>query len=287
MKIIRSIQTMRRQTAQWKKKSLGVGFVPTMGYIHDGHLSLMRRARRSADRVVASIFVNPSQFGPGEDIEHYPRDFARDEKLLKATGVDAIFYPDVRTMYPDGFSTHVRVDGISSMYCGASRPFHFQGVATVVCKLLNIVSPDQAVFGQKDAQQLYIIRRMIRDLDMQVKIISAPIVREKDGLAMSSRNAYLSPEERVEALCLVEALRRAADMARGGERSAGKVRRAMRVVIRRRAPGAQVDYIAVVDPATFTEIKTITGKCRVLLAVRIGKTRLIDNMSISPRRAYQ
>jgi pantoate--beta-alanine ligase len=258
-----------------------IGFVPTMGALHEGHLSLMRLARTRADSVVVSVFVNPAQFGPGEDFDAYPRDPARDSALAADAGADILFMPSAVEMYPPGHSTTVEPGRIAAVLEGKSRPGHFRGVATVVARLFNIVKPHVAVFGQKDAQQVVVVRRMAADLGFGVDIVVGPTVREPDGLAMSSRNAYLGPGERPQAAVLRRSLDAALRLAAGGERDCGAITRAMRAVIAS-APDAVVDYISVADPDTLEEIEELgelPGGTRALvsLAVRIGKTRLIDN----------
>lgn len=256
-----------------------VGFVPTMGALHEGHLSLVRAARAENDHVFVSIFVNPTQFGPDEDFEAYPRDTEGDLALLRAERVDYVFLPSVEEMYPPGAETFVDVGPIAQVLEGASRPGHFRGVATVVLKLFNIVQPQRAYFGRKDAQQLVVVRRLVRDLDVPVEIVPMPTVREPDGLAMSSRNAYLSPAERKAATVLYEALTLAQEMWAKSVRDAETVRSRMRELIAAE-PLARLDYVSVADPETLTELERIQGPALVSLAVRIGKTRLIDNVTL-------
>ncbi|WP_448592209.1 pantoate--beta-alanine ligase [Thermoflexus hugenholtzii] len=255
------------------------GFVPTMGYLHEGHLSLVRRARAENDRVAVSIFVNPTQFGPHEDYARYPRDLERDLRLLEPLGVDLVFVPSVEEMYPPGFQTWVIVEEVSRPLEGASRPGHFRGVATVVAKLFNILQPDRAYFGQKDAQQTVVIRRMVQDLNIPVEIVICPTVREPDGLAMSSRNTYLSPEERRAATVLFRALQAAKARYEAGERDAERLREAMREVIRAE-PLARIDYVSVAHPETLQELEQVEGPALLSLAVYIGTTRLIDNIML-------
>jgi pantoate--beta-alanine ligase len=238
MQIIRQPSEMQASARAWKQAGRRIGFVPTMGYLHDGHRSLIERARARADVVVVSIFVNPIQFGPNEDLSRYPRDFARDEAVCRAAGADALFYPESTSMYAADHSVYVEETRLGSGLCGAARPGHFRGVTTVVAKLFNLVRPDCAVFGEKDAQQLRIIRRMVRDLAFPVEVVSGPTVREADGLAMSSRNALLKPEERAQAVCLRKALDEAERLYRSGERSARTVEISMRAVIARVRPGS-------------------------------------------------
>ena len=276
MEILRTIADLRA----WRDAVNGtVGLVPTMGYLHEGHLSLVRAARRDNDVVVASIFVNPTQFGPKEDLARYPRDEARDLSLLDAERVDAVFAPAVEEMYPEGFSTYVSVEGLTARLEGASRPTHFRGVTTVILKLLNIVRPDRAYFGRKDAQQLAVVRRMARDLDERVEIVGLPIVREPDGLAMSSRNAYLGVEERRAALVLSRSLRLADELYAAGERSAPAIRARMEQLIAAE-PLASIDYVSVADAGMLDELDHIDRPALVSLPLRIGATRLIDNSTL-------
>ncbi len=276
MKIVSDIREMQQLAGYYRQQGKTIGFVPTMGYLHEGHLSLMRRARPQCDILVVSIFVNPTQFGPNEDFERYPRDFERDERLCREVGVDVVFYPAADAMYPRPYLTYVHVEKLSETMCGASRPGHFRGVTTVVTKLFNIVQPHIAVFGQKDYQQSLIIRQMVRDLNFDVQIDVAPIVREADGLAMSSRNKYLSPEERQQALVLYRSLTRAEELIREGERNADALLQAMKTVISE-APDARIDYIAIVDAETLEPLSTVRHNTVIALAVYIGTTRLIDN----------
>ncbi|MGQ9547422.1 MAG: pantoate--beta-alanine ligase [Roseiflexus sp.] len=258
------------------------GLVPTMGYLHEGHLSLVRRARAENDHVITTIFVNPTQFSPSEDLARYPRDLPRDLALLEAERVDLVFAPDVSEMYPPGFSTFVDVGPIAAPLEGAARPGHFRGVATVVCKLFAITSPHRAYFGQKDAQQTLVIRRMTLDLNLPVEIVVCPIVREPDGLAMSSRNVYLNPEERRAATVLFRALRAAQERFIAGERDGNALRAAMRAVIDAE-PLARADYVSVADLDDLHELDTVTTRALASLAVRIGTTRLIDNCVLESR----
>ncbi len=272
------------QKAALALRALGkaIGFVPTMGYLHEGHASLIRIARTRADIVVVSLFVNPTQFGPQEDLSKYPRDFERDENICRHENVDIIFYPTPENMYLPDHSVYVSEEKLSTGLCGASRPGHFRGVATVVAKLFNIVQPDLAVFGEKDAQQLRVIERMIRDLNIPVRVIRGPTVREPDGLAMSSRNKYLSPDERRQAVCLRHALDRATELYRAGTRDPEVLREAMVEVIGKN-PSAKIDYIELVDDSTLEPVKTLDKPTLVALAVYIGKTRLIDNTTLDTR----
>lgn len=263
-----------------------IGFVPTMGALHEGHLSLIRASREAGDYTVVSIFVNPTQFGPGEDLAAYPRPIDEDRKLCKMLGVDLLFFPDANEMYPRKGVVTVRPTRVSDRLCGAFRPGHFEGVTTVVAKLFNIVQPDVAYFGQKDAQQAVVIRRMVEDLDFPVEIVVCPTVREPDGLALSSRNRYLSPPQRRQATCLYRALRKAEDLIRGGQTDSRAVFAAMRELILSAGPAdlprPTIEYIEVVDPEEMTPVPRITGPVLVALAVRIGPARLIDNMVFSP-----
>lgn len=271
--------TVAEMRALRRTMSGDAGFVPTMGYLHEGHLSLVRAARTANPNVVASIFVNPTQFGPGEDFERYPRDEARDLSLLCDERVDVVFMPSVEEMYPDGASTFVEVEGITDVLEGAHRPGHFRGVTTVVAKLFNIVQPARAYFGRKDAQQLAVVRKMVRDLRFDIEIVGLPTVREPDGLAMSSRNAYLSPEERKTALVLSKALGRAKERFDDGIRDAEALRSAMNELLGAE-PLARVDYVSVANSETLRELKQIDDGALVSMAVRIGNTRLIDNVTL-------
>lgn len=275
--LIRDIKDMKRRSSALRDEGTGVAFVPTMGYLHEGHLALIRKAAELRPFVVVSIFVNPAQFGPSEDFERYPRDIERDCRLVGEAGGDLVFAPAAADIYPNGYDTYVEVENRSRYLCGASRPGHFRGVATIVLKLFNIVRPDLAVFGEKDYQQLVIIKGLVRDLDLDIDIIGHPIVREADGLAMSSRNKYLSPAERVRALCLYNALQEGSRLHGEGERDAGRIRRAMAEIIEKTG-GTVVDYASVVDPDTLEDIETIRDGALLALAVRVGETRLIDNL---------
>jgi pantoate--beta-alanine ligase len=267
---------MQSISLEARKKGDRIAFVPTMGYLHEGHASLMEEGRRRSDLLVASIFVNPTQFGPGEDFEKYPRDMERDSDIAAAAGVDIIFAPSASEMYPDGFQSWVDVGVLTEPLCGASRPGHFRGVTTVVCKLLNIVQPDQALFGRKDYQQLAVIRRMAADLNMPVEIVGMPIVREPDGLAMSSRNVYLSADERARALCLKRSLDAVRGAFRNGERSVSALENLIRELIVQET-GVVIDYAEIRDGLTLERNDVATGNSLAALAVRVGRTRLIDN----------
>jgi pantoate--beta-alanine ligase len=276
MRIIEKISEMREWSEAERRAGKRIAIVPTMGFLHLGHLCLVRAARARGDRLVVSIFVNPTQFGPGEDFFGYPRDFERDRELLESEGVDVLFHPSVDQMYPQGGQTRVEVEKLSVPLCGAARPGHFRGVATVVTKLFNIVLPHLAVFGEKDYQQLQVIRRLVQDLSLGVEIIAHPIVREADGLAMSSRNAYLSATERAAAVCLSRALCRTARLFKRGEISAQALVRSALVELEKE-PLAEVEYARLCDAETLDEIDVIEQAAVLALAVRIGKARLIDN----------
>lgn len=277
MELLTTVQSIREAVRAARQAGKRIGFVPTMGYLHEGHLTLMRQARQECDFVVVSIFVNPTQFGPNEDFARYPRDLERDMQLCQTVPVDAIFHPDVAEMYPQPFLTKVSVGTVTEGLCGASRPGHFDGVATVVSKLINIVKPDVAYFGQKDAQQVAVIRRMVIDLNMDLEIKPVETVREADGLAMSSRNVYLSPEEREAALVLSRSLRMARERVAAGERDLGALRAAMESMIAAE-PLASIDYVSIVDYDTLQPAQQLEGKALAALAVRFGRTRLIDNV---------
>ncbi len=281
MKIIKNINQMQNLIKKIKSKNKTVGFVPTMGYLHEGHLSLMRKARLETDVVVVSIFVNPTQFGPTEDYAKYPRDFDRDIKLSKKVGVDLLFHPEVKSMYRDDYYTYVEVEKLTQSLCGASRPGHFIGVTTVVTKLFNIVQPDIAYFGQKDAQQAYVVKKMVKDLNIPVKIRILPTIREEDGLAISSRNGYLNPEERKQARCLYQALKEARKLIKNKcGYNPGKIKKAMQKIVEKNNK-AKIDYIEIVDCSNLEPIKKIKGKVLIALAVYIGNTRLVDNVIVS------
>lgn len=278
---VRTTAAIREAVRVARGRGNVIGLVPTMGALHEGHLSLIRAARSECGFVVVWVFVNPTQFGPQEDLNRYPRDLERDLRLSHEAGADVVFAPDVAEIYPPDFSTWVDVEGLGDGLCGASRPGHFRGVCTVVTKFFNICAPDRAYFGQKDAQQLAIIRRMTRDLDMPIEIVSCPTLREPDGLAMSSRNAYLSEEERRQAVVLRQALARAEDLVESGERDAAVVEVAIREVLAG-APLGRVDYIAIVDAGDMRAVPTIDRECLIALAVKFGSTRLIDNATVRP-----
>ncbi len=275
MKIVKKISILAKDIRSRKRRGLSIGFVPTMGFLHEGHLSLIRRARKENDIVVVSIFVNPSQFGPNEDLHTYPRDLKRDAGLLKGL-CDILFLPSDLEVYPRGFCSYVEVKGVSDILCGRARKGHFVGVTTIVAKLFNIVLPDNAYFGQKDAQQALILKKMVRDLNFPVNVTIAPIVREKDGLAMSSRNAYLSGSLRSDAVVLYQAIKSAERMAAKGAKDASRIKGTLTDFISR-TPSARIDYIEIVDTATLAPLKAIEDDALLLLAVYIGRTRLIDN----------
>ncbi len=280
MKLITNVAEMQSFSLSAKAVGKKVGFVPTMGYLHDGHLSLVRAAREANDLVVVSIFVNPTQFGPGEDFDRYPRNLERDKRLVEGAGADVVFHPTATDMYPQDFSTYVEETKLSRHLCGLSRPTHFRGVTTVVLKLFNIVLPDVAYFGQKDAQQALLIKRMVRDLNVPVKIEVLPTVREKDGLAMSSRNEYLTPEQRRQATVLFKALTEAKRRIDSGERKADKIQETIKAIIES-AREAKIDYISIANRDTLDEVENLRGNVLIALAVFIGKTRLIDNLELT------
>lgn len=279
MDICYTIKDVRERVNAWKREGLTVGFVPTMGYLHEGHKSLMQAARANNDKVVVSVFVNPMQFGPNEDLESYPRDFEKDSALCESVGVDLIFHPEPEEMYADGFCSYVDMNGLTTELCGKSRPIHFRGVQTVVLKLFNIVKPDRAYFGQKDAQQLAVIKRMVKDLNVDTEIVGCPIVREADGLAKSSRNTYLNPDERKAALILSRSLKLGRELIENGETDSKAVIKAITDSINTE-PLAKIDYVDVVDFDTITPVDKIGKSVLVAIAVYIGKTRLIDNFII-------
>lgn len=279
MKIVGTVKEVREQVKEWKKQGLSVGLVPTMGYLHEGHKSLMEAARKDNDKVVVSIFVNPMQFGPTEDLATYPRDLDHDAALCESVGVDLIFHPEAEEMYEKDFCSFVDMTGLTEGLCGKTRPIHFRGVCTVVNKLFNIVTPDHAYFGQKDGQQLAVIKRMVRDLNMDIEIVGCPIVREEDGLAKSSRNTYLSPEERKAALILSKTVALGKELAKT-EKDANKVLEAMKENIKTE-PLAKIDYVEAVDALSMAPVEKLEGTCMLAMAVYIGKTRLIDNTLIN------
>ena len=277
MRVVKNIKEMHSHSMRMKRRGKKISFVPTLGYLHEGHLSLVEAARKQADILVVSIFVNPIQFGPGEDFARYPRDLAKDKRLLRNFEVDVLFLPEASAMFPEGHKTYVEVEELSKKMCGHSRPTHFRGVTTVVAKLFNIVLPDYAFFGEKDFQQQVIIKRMVKDLNLPLEIISLPAVREYDGLAMSSRNEYLNPEEREQATILYKALCLAKREVENGEKDPNKILQQMHSLIGT-APNLKIDYALIVDPESLAEAKKIKGMVLVALAAYLGKTRLIDNI---------
>lgn len=281
MNIVKTIKEVRENVRQWRKEGLSVGLVPTMGYLHEGHESLIKRAVAENDRVVVSVFVNPMQFGPKEDLASYPRDIDADSRLCEAAGASLIFHPEPEKMYEEGFCSFVDMTGLTNALCGLSRPVHFRGVCTVVNKLFNIVMPDRAYFGEKDAQQLAVVKRMVKDLNMDIEIVGCPIIREADGLAKSSRNTYLSPESRKQAVILSKSIFMAKQMVLDGERDAAKVKKAMVDMINT-MPLADIDYVEIVDVNTMKNIDKIEGDILCAIAVNIGgEARLIDNFMLS------
>jgi pantoate--beta-alanine ligase len=277
MQIFTRISEMQSLAESLRRQGKTIGFVPTMGFLHEGHLSLVRQARRECDAVAVSIFVNPAQFGPGEDFDRYPRDSEGDRKKCEAGGVDVLFMPEADEMYPEGPSVFVTVEGVSDILEGAVRPGHFRGVATVVAKLFNIVKPHKAFFGQKDYQQCAVIKRMAKGLNMDVDVVTAQTVREQDGLAMSSRNSYLSSEERRAAAAIHRALRAAEHLVKAGVKEPEKLKNKMRAVLQEER-GISIDYIEIVDQETLAPVEAVKEKIVILVAVRLGRTRLIDNL---------
>lgn len=281
MKKIEKVVTLKEAVLSAKNKGYIVGLVPTMGFFHEGHLSLMRKAKETCDFVVVSLFVNPTQFGPNEDFESYPRDLERDLKLCESVGVDVVFVPSVEEMYPSGYSTYVSCEGdITKALCGASRPGHFKGVTSVVAKLFHLAEPDFAFFGQKDAQQVAVIEKMVRDLNFNLKVVPCEIVREADGLAMSSRNVYLTAQERQDALVLSQAINIAEERIASGERNAHLIREAMIQHIQS-VDSAKIDYVSIVSSETLEDLDLLSGDVLIALAVKVGKPRLIDNRRIN------
>ena len=279
MKIVDNISRMSTLSKMTKKEGKSIGFVPTMGYLHEGHMSLVKTAKKHTDMTVMSIFVNPLQFGPEEDFDKYPRDFKHDEQVAMAAGVDVLFYPSMKDMYPEGYTTYISVEGLTDTLCGASRPGHFEGVATVVAKLFNIVKPNIAYFGQKDAQQAIVIKKMTEDLNMDIEIKVLPIVREESGLAMSSRNMYLSEDEKMQALVLYQSLKKAESLINKGEKDPKKIIKVMEEMIKKEKD-VKVDYISVVNTMNLKDAAVISGEVLIALAAFVGKTRLIDNIII-------
>ncbi len=279
MQVTKTVKETRDIVKEWKREGLTVGLVPTMGFLHEGHASLIKRAREENDRVAVSVFVNPTQFGPNEDLEAYPRDFERDSALCEGIGADLIFHPEPEDMY-DNPCAYVSIEKLSDNLCGKTRPVHFRGVCTVVSKLFNIVTPDRAYFGQKDAQQLAIIKKMVKDLNFDIEIIGCPIVREEDGLAKSSRNTYLNAEERKAALCLSRSVAKGQEIIKNGMKAEKLLGEMIEVI--NAEPLAKIDYVSVVDALTMEPVEKIDRPVLVAMAVYIGKTRLIDNFSWEP-----
>lgn len=280
MIIATTINEVRNQVNEWKKAGLTVGLVPTMGYLHEGHGSLIKKSVESCDKTVVSVFLNPTQFAPNEDLESYPRDFESDKKLCEGLGADLVFHPEVSEMYSEDASTFVEIlSEMPKQLCGKTRPIHFRGVCTVVSKLFNIVTPDKAFFGEKDAQQLAVIKKMVKDMSYGIEIIGCPIIREDDGLAKSSRNTYLNEEERKAALCLSKAVNLGKEMVSKGEKDANKVLAEMKALICAE-PLAKIDYVQAVDGVTMLPVENLEKDTLVAMAVYIGKTRLIDNFSV-------
>lgn len=280
IKVVHTIKEVRETVKEWRKEGLSVGFVPTMGFLHEGHKSLIDKAVEQNDRVVVSVFVNPMQFGPTEDLDKYPRDLAADTRLCEAAGANLIFNPEPSEMYDKGFCSFVDMNGPTAELCGKSRPTHFRGVCTVVNKLFNIVQPDRSYFGQKDAQQLSVIRRMVKDLNIPVEVVPCPIIREADGLAKSSRNTYLNPEERQAALILSRAIKVGQHCVELGERDTHKVVEAMKALIETE-PLARIDYVEAVDLDSVQKVDKVEGEVLFAMAVYVGKTRLIDNFIVN------
>jgi len=280
MEIIKKIALMQELSDRWRKDGHIIACVPTMGFLHQGHIELLKVGRANGDRLIMTIFVNPTQFGPHEDYEKYPRDTEGDLDKARSTGVDAVFMPTVEEMYPDGFQSTVAVNTITQYLCGKSRPGHFAGVTIVVAKLFNITKPHLAIFGEKDYQQLAVIKQMVSDLNMDIEIIGIPTVREQDGLAMSSRNKYLSPEERKSALSLKKGLDLAKAMARDGEKDSVTIKNAVKELILTH-PFTTIDYVTICDPEKLTDIENVNGPSLLALAVKVGKARLIDNSIIA------
>jgi pantoate--beta-alanine ligase len=276
MKIIRDPRAMQGLAESLRNQGRRIALVPTMGYLHEGHVSLMEEGRNRADTLVVSVFVNPTQFAPQEDLDAYPRDFDRDRERMEAVGVDAVFYPTARGMYGDGYQTYVTVEEVTQNLCGRSRPDHFRGVATVVTKLFNIVKPHVALFGEKDFQQLVVIRRMVEDLSFDIEIVGCPIVREPDGLAMSSRNKYLNSDERREALAIKKALEKAQDLYRNGETRARVIAEEASQILGNHS-SIRTDYVSICDASTLTEVENVEGGTVMAIAAFLGNTRLLDN----------
>lgn len=279
MEIVKTIEEVRAQVKQWKKEGLTVGLVPTMGFLHEGHKSLIVKAAEENDKVVVSDFVNPTQFAPTEDLASYPRDINRDAAVCQEAGANLIFHPEPDEMYAKDYCTYVNMDGLTKGLCGKTRPTHFQGVCSVVSKLFNIVAPDKAYFGQKDAQQLAVIKRMVRDLNFDIEIVACPIVREEDGLAKSSRNTYLSPEERKAAVILSKSLAAGKQLVEAGEKDASLIKEEIKKVLESE-PLAKIDYVEMVNFENMEPVEKVQGAVLTAIAVYIGKTRLIDNFIV-------
>ena len=280
MQIIRTVEEMKKFSQKIKESGKPIGFVPTMGYLHEGHLSLVRKAKEENDTVVTSIFVNPTQFAPTEDLDQYPRDEKGDSAKLKKEGVAAIFIPTIKEIYPTEYQTYVEVTELTKNLCGRSRPTHFRGVTTIVLKLFKIVNPDRAYFGKKDYQQFRVIEKMCRDLNFDVKIVSCPIVREKDGIAMSSRNKYLTEKERRDAIILYQALEKGKEIILNGERNSNKIIQEMKNMIRGKKTLEKIDYVSIVDPYTLKDLHYVDRNILIAVAVYFGKVRLIDNIEV-------
>jgi pantoate--beta-alanine ligase len=283
MKIFRTIEEQQNYSLSEKCQNIKIALVPTMGFLHEGHLSLVDKAKEHADKIIVSIFVNPTQFGEGEDYKEYPRDERKDLELLREKNVDAVFIPEASEMYPEGFKTFCEVGELSKKYCGKSRPAHFRGVTTVVLKLFNIIKPDIAVFGEKDYQQYIIIKKMTGDLNLPIEIIPSPIIREKYGLALSSRNIYLDEEERKEATIIYESLIMTKEMVRKGKYEVNLLKEAMSEMIKSKRH-TRIDYIEFVEPQTMEQVEKVENPTRILVAVWIGRARLIDNTEVRPKR---
>ncbi|MGD8449729.1 MAG: pantoate--beta-alanine ligase [Desulfobacterales bacterium] len=281
MEIITTTKMMQARSDRMRRQFKTIVFIPTMGFLHEGHLSLIKEGHKHGDDMVVSIFVNPTQFGPGEDLASYPRNLERDLVLLQNEGVNAVFTPEAKEIYGREFQTYVTLEKLPNYLCGVSRPIHFRGVATVVAKLFNTVKPHVAVFGQKDYQQLIVVRQMVRDLDFGVEIIGAPTVREPDGLAMSSRNTYLTPEQRISALSLYKSLQKAKELVKSGIKDTAAIIETATEMIQS-YPETDIDYIAICDTERLVNVEAINGPVRMLLAVKVGKARLIDNMLLNP-----
>lgn len=280
MKIAVTINEVRNQIKEWKSQGFTVGLVPTMGYLHEGHGSLIKTSAENCDKTVVSVFLNPTQFAPNEDLQSYPRDFERDKKLCEEMGADLVFHPSVEEMYGENNATFVEIlSDMPKQLCGKTRPIHFRGVCTVVSKLFNIVTPDKAFFGEKDAQQLAIIKKMVKDMSYGIEIVGCPIIREADGLAKSSRNTYLNEEERKEAICLYKAVTLGKQLVAKGETNSQNVIDKMKEVINKE-PLAKIDYVEIVDGITMSPVENISSGDLVAMAVYIGKTRLIDNFTV-------